>query len=228
MEATQPLLNLVIGCIRHGMEQAGGDLMADDRRRLEKPFGFGIEAVDPCGEDGLHGRWHLHSVERCGQAIPSWSADQGLRLDECADTLFEEERVAFGALDQEPLEPIQRRVVTEQTAEELFSAAEGQWIDPDLGVIRLAGPAVLILGTVAHEQEEAGGRKALDEPVQDRLRLAVDPVEILEDRDDRLNLALAEKEALDCVERLLAPLRRVQARPRLVLDWNIEKREERR
>ena len=87
---------------------------------------------------------------------------------------------------------------------------------------------MLILGTVAHEQEEAGGRKALDEPVQDRLRLAVDPVEILEDRDDRLNLALAEKEALDCVERLLAPLRRVQARPRLVLDWNIEKREERR
>ena len=55
----------------------------------------------------------------------------------------------------------------------------------------------------------AGGQ-ALDEAVEQGLGLAVDPVQILEDDDQRLDLALAQQQALGRVERLLAPLERIE------------------
>ena len=61
---------------------------------------------------------------------------------------------------------------------------------------------------VVHEQEQPGGTEALDQAVQQRLGLAVDPVEVLEDQHERLLARLPEKQALHAVERLPPPLRR--------------------
>jgi hypothetical protein len=62
---------------------------------------------------------------------------------------------------------------------------------------------VLILRPVVHEEQQPGGRQALDEPIEQRLGLGVDPVEIFEDDQQRLQLALPQQQ----------PLHRVQGTP---------------
>jgi hypothetical protein len=52
---------------------------------------------------------------------------------------------------------------------------------------------VLVLGPVVDEEEEPRRRQALDEAVQQGLSLGVDPVEVLEDHQERLDLGLAQQ-----------------------------------
>ena len=79
-----------------------------------------------------------------------------------------------------------------------------------------------------------GGRQALDQGVQQRLGLGVDPVEILEHQQQRLPLALAEQQLLDRVEGGAAALGRVALRPGglgragLGIDRHVEQRQQRR
>ena len=61
-----------------------------------------------------------------------------------------------------------------------------------------------------------------------RLRLGVDPVQVLEDQQQRLHLALAQQQALDGVERPLAALGRVERVPGRVVHRHVEQREEAR
>jgi hypothetical protein len=42
---------------------------------------------------------------------------------------------------------------------------------------------VLILGAIVDEKKDTGGRKALNQLVEQRLGLGVDPMEILEDQE---------------------------------------------
>ena len=118
------------------------------------------------------------------------------------------------------------RVVTEERLEQLLGHPGRQRIDPELGVVGLAAPGVAVLRPVVDEEQEARGGQALDEAVEQGLGLAVDPVQVLEDHHQRLDLALAQQQALDRVERLLAPLERIEAVPGRLLDWHVEEREE--
>ena len=59
---------------------------------------------------------------------------------------------------------------------------------------------MLVLRPVIDEEEKSRGRQALRQAVQKRLRFGVDPVEVLEDHAEGLQLALAEQEALDGVQ----------------------------
>jgi len=45
---------------------------------------------------------------------------------------------------------------------------------------------MLVLGTVVHEQQQARRPQTIDERVEQLLRLAVDPVELLEDQEKGL------------------------------------------
>jgi hypothetical protein len=68
---------------------------------------------------------------------------------------------------------------------------------------------VLVLRPIVDQQQESGGGQALDEAVEQRLRLAVDPVQVLKYEEQRLHLAFAQQYALQRVEGALATLRRV-------------------
>jgi hypothetical protein len=72
---------------------------------------------------------------------------------------------------------------------------------------------VLVLGAVVDEQEHAGGGQAVDQAVEDRLRLGVDPVQVLEDQEQRLHLALAQQLALDGLESALTAKRAIIPSP---------------
>ena len=60
--------------------------------------------------------------------------------------------------------------LSESEEQQLIGARWRQRVQPHLGVKGLAAPAVLILRAVV-DQEEAGGRQALDHAVKERLRL---------------------------------------------------------
>ena len=78
-----------------------------------------------------------------------------------------------------------------------FALSGGEGVETELRVVGLAPPAVAVLRPVVDEEEKSCGRQALDQAVQERLGLGVDPVEVLEDHEERLHLALAQQEALD-------------------------------
>ena len=81
-----------------------------------------------------------------------------------------------------------------------------QRIEPQLGVIGLVPPGVLILGAVGDEQQEVRRRQALDQAVEAGLRLGVDPVQVLHDQQQGLRLARPQYQALEGVQEALATL----------------------
>lgn len=68
---------------------------------------------------------------------------------------------------------------------------------------------MLVLGTVADDEQDARGREALDQVVEQRLALEINPVEIPEEQEKRLDLTFPEEEPLDRVQNPLPSLRRV-------------------
>ena len=117
--------------------------------------------------------------------------DQHPCFHQGTDALLQKKGVTLGALDQEPLERHQAGIVPQEGLQQFLGARGGQGVEPELGVVSLVPPAVLVLRAVVDEQEQAGGGQALDQAVEDRLGLGVDPVQVLEDQEQRLYLALA-------------------------------------
>jgi len=110
--------------------------------------------------------------------------------------------------------------------EQGVGALGGQRVDPELRVVGLAPPAVLVLRAVVHEEEEARRGQALQQGVEQGLGLGVDPVEVLEDQEQRLDLALPQEEALAGVQGPLAALGGIQGLPLSVLDGHIQEGQE--
>ena len=84
---------------------------------------------------------------------------------------------------------------------------------------------MVILRAIVHEEEEAHGRQAVDEALEERLGLGIDPVQVFADQQHGLDLTLAHQEALEGVEGPLAPLRRIEGLPRAVVHRDIQERE---
>ena len=143
------------------------------------------------------------------QPIGPWGARQDPRLDQGAHALFQKEGIAFRARNQQWCERCQTGVVPQQRREERLGAGGRQRVEPELRVVRLAAPAVLVLRPIVDQQQEVGRGQALDEAVEQGLRLAVDPVQVLKDQQQRLHLTFAQQHALQRFEGALAALCRV-------------------
>ena len=68
---------------------------------------------------------------------------------------------------------------------------------------------MLVLRPVVDQQQEAGGGQALDQAIEQGLGFRINPVEILKDQQQGLELALPQEHALESVKGALAALRRV-------------------
>ena len=86
---------------------------------------------------------------------------------------------------------------------------------------------MLVLGAIIDQQEEPRGRQALDQTVQQCLRLGIDPMQILKDQYERLDLAFTQQHALQGVERALAALRRVKRQKGAVVREGIQQPQQR-
>ena len=87
---------------------------------------------------------------------------------------------------------------------------------------------MLVLRTVVDQQQQAGRRQTVDEQVEKRLRFRINPVQVFEDQQQRLRLALAQQQALERLEGALAALRRVEFQERAVVWEHIQQRQQRR
>jgi hypothetical protein len=72
---------------------------------------------------------------------------------------------------------------------------------------------VLILGAVVDEQEHAGSGEALYQTIEELLSLGGNPVQILDDQQERLRLALPQEQAFEGIQGTLAALRRIEGFP---------------
>jgi hypothetical protein len=61
--------------------------------------------------------------------IAATLADEHPGLDECPHVFFEEERIALGPLDEEPLERLQTSVAPEKGFEEFLCTRRGKRIE---------------------------------------------------------------------------------------------------
>ena len=68
--------------------------------------------------------------------------------------------------------------------------------------------------------------QALDQAVEQRLRLGVDPVQVFKDQEQGLHLAFAQQHALEPVEGALAALRRVQVQKGAVVRHGVQERQQ--
>src|SRR5262249_49749104 len=75
-------------------------------------------------------------------------------------------------------------------------------------------------------EQQAGRGQALDHAIEQSLGLSVDPVQILEDQQQRLLLALAQEYALEGIERALTPLGRIELEERAVLRQRVQERQQ--
>src|SRR5262245_37547240 len=228
LEMTQGSTQVVLGRVGNGLQQREGHILANDRGGLEQTLLLGRQAIDAGGEDGLRRRRDLPRLRGLGYPVGPTLPDEHLGLDERPHTFFEEERVPLGATNQCPPERFEGRILAEQGRQQLLGTLRRQGIDPELEVVGLAPPPVLVLGSVVGEEQDTGRRQTVHEAVEQRLGLGVDPVKVLEDQQQGLDLALPEEQALDRVQSLPAALRGIESLPGLVVDGDIEQREQRR
>jgi hypothetical protein len=73
-----------------------------------------------------------------------------------------------------------------------------------------------------------GRGETLDQPVEQRLGLGIDPVQVFKDQEQGLHLAFAQQHPLEPVERALAALRRVEIEKGAVVRHGVQERQQRR
>src|SRR5215831_19245165 len=226
LETAQLGAHLFLRRVGNGEQQRDGHVLADDGSRLEQPLVIGGQAVDARGQDGLNSGGYPQLFNRPSEPVGATFTGEGARLNKGAHALLEEEWIGVRPLDQQDLERGEGRVGAEKHIEQLVGVLGWQGIDPELAVVGFSAPGVAVLRAVVGEEQEARRWQALDETVEEALGLAVNPVQVLEDHNQGLDLALAQQQTLDRVQRLLAPLARIESLPGRLLDWHVEEREE--
>ena len=108
---------------------------------------------------------------------------------------------------------------------QFLRAPAGQRIDPELAIVGLAAPAVTVFGTIADEEQHRGGRQALDHALEDGLRLAVEPMEILHHEHEGLGATLAQQQEFHGFQCATATRGRFEAAKAILFGQGVEQPE---
>ena len=179
----------------------------DDGRGLKQVFLLAAEQVDAAGQHALHRVGNAEVVQGRGQRHAAQPVRQDALVEQGADHLFDEERRALGLVQDEPFERVERHGragrVPEQRVDQFARVVHAQGVEPELAVVGLAAPVVAVARPVVGEQDHRGGRQAVGQRVEERLRLGVQPLQVLENQQQGTVAALAQQQPLDRVERTL-------------------------
>ena len=88
----------------------------------------------------------------------------------------------------------------EEGPNQLGTGLQRELVQADPVVIGLATPGRGVLGAVEEDQEDGGFGQPADQVVQELLGGAVDPVQVLDDQDEGLMLALPEEQVAEGLE----------------------------
>src|SRR5215472_14335419 len=210
LQAGEGLEELSVGELCGGLKERQGDVRADHRGGLEQTLCGGRQTVDAGRQDGLYRGGDVEGVEAPREMITASLAHEGTRLRQCPHGFLEKEGIPLSSFGQHSLQRCQRLVVSQELVEQFLGALREQRMNSELSVVSLARPAVLVFGTVGDEEEKAGSGKTHHEAVQERLRRRVDPLEILEQEEQRTSRALSKHEAPHAFEGTLTALLRVE------------------
>ena len=145
------------GHVGNGLQQRQGHLGANDRGGLEQALLLRRQPVDARRQHRLYRRRHLQARPAAWpDDRPQRSPDQHPGLHQGAHALFQKEGIALGAGDQELCERRQTGVIPQQRLEEFVGAGRRQRVEPQLRVVGLAAPAVLVLRAIVDQQQEPG------------------------------------------------------------------------
>ena len=122
------------------------------RGRLQEAFLHGRQAINARRQHRLHRRGHLQTVEGFPETIGAWRPDQHPGLDQRVHALLQKKRIAFSVLDQQGRDGRKAGVVAEEAMQQFVSTRGRQRVEPQLRVVGLAAPAVLILRSVIDQQ----------------------------------------------------------------------------
>jgi hypothetical protein len=170
------------------------------------------------------GTWIVGSA--CTRAVGSRCANQHAGLHQGPHALLQEEGVALGAHDLQGLERCQATVLPQECLEHLVRAGRRQRVESQLGVVGFLAPAVLVLRAVVDQQEHTGGGQALHQAIEEHLGLGVDPVEVLEDEQEGLYLALSQQHMLKGLQGALTALRGIEGLPGCILHRHFQEGQE--
>ena len=191
--------------------RAQGHLRANDRGRLEQALLLRRQPVDARRQHRLHRGRHLHGSAAAAPGDRRPASPTSTPVSTRVRTLSSRKkglpsvRAISSCLSGARLGSSPSRA-----CEECLGAGRGQRVEPQLRVVGLAAPAVLVLRAIVDQEQEPGRGQALDQAVEQGLRLGIDPVQILKDQQQGLHLAFAQQQALERVERALAALRRIE------------------
>ena len=226
LEPVESPVEFIVGELSDRLEKPERDVFPDHRRGLQQAFVFWRDPIDAGRQDCLDRRRDLNHLRALRQPPRAPLSDQRLGLHKGPNALLEEEGVAVRPLDKQSLQWFKTRIGPEQAAEEVVCALGRQGVDPELPIVGLTAPAVMVLGPVVDQQQEPGSGQTLDQAVEQHLGLGVDPVQVLEQHQKRLHLAFPEKQTLHPIQSLLPPLRGIEPLPGGILHWNVQQREQ--
>ena len=176
LQVVEPARSASSGSSAIAWSSANGTSLPMTAAAWSRRLSSGREPVDARREHRLDRGRDLDRLDRLRQPVAAALAHQRLRLHQRPHALLQEERVP--ALDQELLERLERRVVAEERLQQLAGALGRERIEPELAVVGLAAPAVLVLGPVVHEQQQArraGSRPGYRAAPASRRRSSGDP-----------------------------------------------------
>src|SRR2546425_162718 len=110
LKVGEPAPQHLLGWISDSTEELVAEVLPNHSRGLENLFAVVRETVNPGGQDGLHRRRDTDGTDVAHQTVRAMLADERVGLNQRADALFEEERVAPRMCDEEPLQRSQRNV----------------------------------------------------------------------------------------------------------------------
>src|SRR5437899_1957332 len=139
------------GGLRPGLTDVG------DGRLPERSVLRG-QAVDASREDRLNGGGHPDLTGRPPAPVVATIADERACLDRRSHAFLEEERVAAGAFDQNRLDRCRGVLTSHQAIEEDVGILRRERIEPELRVVALVAPGVLVFGTIAQEKQNPMAR----------------------------------------------------------------------
>ena len=117
-----------------------------------------------------------------------------------------------------------RLVVPYKGLQEFIGTGGRQRIKPQLRVGGFTAPGVLILGSVVDQEQEPGGRQALDQAIEQGLGFGIDPVQILKHQQQRLHLAFAQQQTLERLQDALAALRGLELQKGAIVRQGVQQR----
>ena len=172
--------------------------MPIDRRGLEQALLLGRQAVDARRQHRLHRGGHLDGWRGPAPGDRPRSPTRMPVSDQRAHALFQEEGIALRALRSgAACERRQAGVVSQERLEEFVGTGRRQRVQPQLRVVGLAAPAVLVLRPVVDQQQErAVGRLSTRLSSSAWVSVSIQ-CRSSKTSSERLHLALAQQDALE-------------------------------